>query len=106
MISLYFRRLSGLPIENLSNQVRRAHLALEHAAASVKQFQFITVSTVVEMRSLVELRRDFSGWDGGISVDPRATRFTKSGICRIVGEEEIYFDNYRYNSTLILYLCF
>ena len=53
--------LSGLPIENLSNQVRRAHLALEHAATSVKQFQFITVSTVAEMRSLVELRRDFSG---------------------------------------------
>ena len=106
MISLYFRRLSCLPIENLSNQVRRAHLALEHAATSVKQFQFITDSTVVEMRSLVELRRDFNGWDGGISVDPRATRFTKSEICRIVGDEEIYFDNYRYNSALILYLCF
>ena len=56
----------------------------------MKQFQFITVSTVAEMRSLVELRRDFGGWDGGISVDPRATRFTKSEICRIVGEEEIY----------------
>ena len=106
MISLYFRRLSGLSIGNLSNQVRRAHLALEHAAASVKQFRYITVSTVTEMRSLEELQRDFGGWDGGISVDPRATRFTKSEICHIVREEEIYFHNYRYNSTLILYLCF
>ena len=76
MISLYFRRLSGLSIEILSNQVRRAHLALKHATVSVKQFQFITVSTVAEMRSLVELRRDFGGCDGSISVDPRATRFT------------------------------
>ena len=106
MISLYFRRLSGLSIGYLSNQVRRAHLALEHAAASVKQLRYITVSTVAEMRSLEELQRDFGGWDGGISVDPRATRFTKSEICHIVREEEIYFHNYRYNSTLILYLCF
>ena len=106
MISLYFRRLIGLSIENLCNQVRRAHRALEHTVASVKHFRFITVTTVTEMRSLVELQRDFGGWDGGISVDPRATRFTKSEICRIVGEEEIYFANYRYNSTLILYLCF
>ena len=106
MISLYFKRLIGLSIENLSNQVRRAHRALEHTAASVKHFRFITVTTVAEMRSLVELQRDFGGLDVGISVDPRATRFTKSKICHIVQEEEIYFDNYRYNSTLILYLCF
>ena len=106
MISPYFRRLSGLPMGNLTNRVRRAHLVLEHTATSVKQFQFILVSTVAEMRSLVELRCDFGGWDGSISVDPRATRFTKSEIRRIVGEEEIDFDNYRNNSTSILYLCF
>ena len=47
------------------------------------------VSMVAEMRSLVELRRDFGGWDGSVSVDPRATRFTKSEIRRIVVEEEI-----------------
>nr|POE51312.1 hypothetical protein CFP56_66234 [Quercus suber] len=99
-------RLSGLPIGNLSNQVCRAHLALEHATTSMKQLQFIVVSTVAEMRSLVELRRDFGGWDGSVSMDPRATRFTRSEIRRIVGEEEIDFDNYRYNSTPILYLCF
>ena len=64
------------------------------------------VFMVAEMRSLVELRRDFGGCDGGVSVDPRATRFTKLEIRRIVGEEEIEFDNYRYNSTMILYLCF
>ena len=106
MISLYFRRLSGLPIGNLSNQVRRACLALKHAATSVKVLQFIMVSTVAEMISLVELRRDFGGWDGSVSVDPRATRFMRSEIRRIVGEDEIDFDNYRYNSTPILYLCF
>ena len=64
------------------------------------------VFTVAKMRSLVELRCDFGGWDGSVSVDPRATRFTSSGFRRIVGEEEIDFDNYRYNSTPILYLCF
>ena len=47
------------------------------------------VSMVAEMRSLVEPRRDFGGWDGSVSVDPRATRFTKSEIRRIVVEEEI-----------------
>ena len=55
----------------------------------MKQLQFIIVSTVVEMRSLVELRRDFGGWDGSISVDLRATRFTRLEIRSIVGEENI-----------------
>ena len=64
------------------------------------------VSTVAEMRSFVELRRDFGGWDGSISEDPRATRFTRSEIHCIVGEEEIDFDNYRNNSTQSLYLYF
>ena len=47
------------------------------------------VFTIAKMRSLVELRCDFAGWDGSVSVDPRATRFTKSEIRRIVVEEEI-----------------
>ena len=84
-----FQKAQRPPVGNLRNQVHRAYLALEHTATLVKQLHFIIVSTVVEMRSLVELRRDFGGWDGSISVDPRATRFTRLEIRCIVGEENI-----------------
>ena len=103
------RRLLGLPTGNLTNPVGQAYRALQRAAKSVKRLQYIMVSTVAEMRTLVDLRHDF-GWEGRVSVDPRATRFTRSEVRRIVGEENMEFDKYRYKhicfNTPILYLCF
>ena len=63
------------------------------------------VSTIVEMKTLVELRRDF-GWNGCVFVDPRAIRFTGLEIRRIAGEEKIDFGNYRFDSSPILYFHF
>lgn len=71
----------------------------------MRDFQFIIVSTIAEMRTLVELRCDF-GWNGHISVDPRAIRFTGLEIRRIAGEEKIDFGNYRVDSSPILYFHF
>nr|POE62334.1 hypothetical protein CFP56_44209 [Quercus suber] len=89
------RRFLGLPTENLSNRVGQAFLAVEQAAATVRELQYVMVSTVADMISLVELRRNFGGWEGKVSVDPRATRFTRSEIRRLVVEEDMKFDNYR-----------
>ena len=54
----------------------------------MRDFQFIIVSTIAEMRTLVELRCDF-GWNGHISVDPRAIRFTGLEIRRIAGKKRL-----------------
>lgn len=52
----------------------------------MRDLQFIMVSTIVEMKTLVELRHDF-GWNGCVFVDPRAIRFTRSKIHRIAGKK-------------------
>lgn len=88
------RTLLGLPMGNLTNRIGRAFDKLEQAAESVKHLQYIMVSTLDEMRSLIALKRDFD-WNGLVSVDPRATRFTRYEVRRIVREENMTFDNYR-----------